>query len=204
MANTRSNSYAKSNTLDDLLGRPALIRGEDEAQYRRLLAAVTDDMQPQTFLDQIRARGLADKLWGQRRNRTSVAALVETSFIRALGDLLSNSMLREVSTEPPRELPDPWKPEPVHISVVQAHEYYDSKTTAARRREIDASLVRYGITQDQIRAKAMESCASAIQTFARLEENNDRFIRRTLKEHDRRARKQAKNPSGAQSGGEVD
>lgn len=204
MRKTTYRFSSNSQTLDEILGKPALIRGEDEAQYRRLLSAVTDEIQPQTLFDQIRVRELTDKLWDQRRNREGVAALVETAFVRALAHLLKESMLREVPADPSLEFPHPLILEPLHISEVQAQEYYNTETTATRRRKLNAILARYGITEDQIRAKAMEICGSSIQMFKRMEESNERFIRRALKDQDRLTRKRPETPSIAPSDEPVD
>ena len=58
------------------------------------------------------------------------------------------------------------------------------------RKELTSLLDQYGITEEQIRAKAIERCGSSIQMFKRMEDNNDKCIRRTLKEHERRAARQ--------------
>jgi hypothetical protein len=191
MANARPKPYATSQSLDDFLGKPALIKGEDEAQYRRLLDAITHEMQPQTLLEKIRVRELVDKIWDQRRHKEGRTAVVDIAFIGALAGLLRQHM--------PCLKVEPLTPEALLAedtayarALAQAKEYFDGNTAAKRRSEIAMVLKQYGISQEQIRARAMESCSVSIQLFKRMEDNDDKFIRRALKDHDRRLAEQAR------------
>jgi len=81
MSDGNASQCSSDKALEDLLGKPALIRGENEEQYWRLLAAIEYEMKPKSFFDHIRVRELTDKLWEMRRNKNSMAALVR-DFIR--------------------------------------------------------------------------------------------------------------------------
>ena len=46
----------------DFFGPPPLLRGEDEALYKALLAEVERMIEPKTFLDRMDARDITDKI----------------------------------------------------------------------------------------------------------------------------------------------
>ena len=125
MSDGIDSQWSSNEVLEDLLGKPALIKGEDEKQYWRLHETIKNEMKPKNFFDQIRVRELTDKLWEMRRNKNSMAALVETSFVRALTELLKQSM------PPDSEL---------NLDVVSdpaadmARDYFDGATATKRRR----------------------------------------------------------------------
>lgn len=185
MGNTKPNPTPA--TLDDLLGKPPLIKGEDEAAYRRLLEAIAHEMQPQTLLEKISVKELVDSIWDQRRHKDSIAALVEIEFISALASLLRHRMPR-----PPPDCSSIETLEAEDRASLLAKEYFDGNTTAKQRNELTLLFRRYDITEEQIRARAMEHCSVSIQLFKRMKENDDKIIRRALKEHARRLAELAK------------
>jgi hypothetical protein len=178
--------WSSNEVLEDLLGKPALIKGEDEKQYWRLHETIKNEMKPKNFFDQIRVRELTDRLWEMRRNKNSMAALVETSFVRALTELLRQSM------PPDSELNLDLVSDP---AADAARDYFDGATGPKRRKEIDALLAQYGITQAQVRAKAMELCGPSLLFFKKFDYRDDKLIRRSLKDHERRTAGKTKEKS---------
>jgi hypothetical protein len=53
-------------------------------------------------------------------------------------------------------------------------------------RSIELRLAQYGISGEQIRAKAMHLCGSAVSMFNRMETNRETSLRMLRKENDRR------------------
>ena len=66
-----------------------------------------------------------------------------------------------------------------------------------RRKELDSLLSQYGITEEQIRAKAMEVCGRSIAVFKQFDDRDDRSIRRLYKDYERRVARRAKEKSGS-------
>ncbi len=161
--------------MNDLFGPPPLMKGEDAARYWRLHAAIVHEIKPETLFDQIRVREFADKLWQQQRCKQSAASIVEGAYIGALASLLR-----------------PFYPPPM-ISIGEdaasemARKYYGGETTAKEEQEMETLLAQYRITQEQIRATAMQLCGSAIMTFYRMENHCEKSLRMLRKENERRA-----------------
>jgi len=136
-----------SRSTAELLGAPPLLRGENQEQYEGLLAAIREQINPETFLDEILARDMADKLWEKFRYQRSSATLVGTLFIQALACLLEMAKRSTVISFGGPQLP-----------LEIAKEYYDGGTKPARLKELTAILDRFGISEELIRAKAMQLC----------------------------------------------
>src|SRR4030088_1497698 len=77
------------NQMNDLLGPPPLIQGEDAARYWRLHAAIAHEIKPETFFDKICIREFADKLWQQQRCKQGAASIVESAYVEAFRHGLS-------------------------------------------------------------------------------------------------------------------
>src|SRR5271167_2541099 len=135
-----------TNQMSDLFGKPPLIRGEDEARYWRLQALVEHEMKPQTIFDKIYVREFTDKLWQQQRCKGSAAALVESFNVEAL-----ESLLRPF-------IPPPTMSYGEDAETVMARDYYSGNADDKRLKEIKCLLEIHGITDEQIRAKAMQLC----------------------------------------------
>ena len=181
MSDGIESQWASNEVLEDLLGKPALIKGEDEKQYRRLHETIKDEMKPKNFFDQIRIKELTDRLWDMRRNKTSMAALVEASFVRALTELFRQSMPADSELNLDDVVSDP--------AADMARDYFDSATAPKRRKQINAVLAQYGITEEQIRAKAMEVCGPSLLFFKKFDYRDEKLVRRSLREHERREAK---------------
>jgi hypothetical protein len=152
-----------SSQVDDLFGEPPLIKGEDKERYFRLLAAIEHDVEPKTTLEKIMAREMTDKLWEEQRYKRNAACLVETAYFEALTGLIAPFCgLTEF---------------PVDI----AKRYYTGDS--ATKKATAARLAGWGITDDQIRAKAMQLCGGGLQLFERMgmnRENSRRILRKEI------------------------
>jgi hypothetical protein len=149
--------------FNDLFGQPPLVKGEDIERYSRLLAALEYEIKPETVLDEMLVRDLADKFWEQQRAKQSVASLIEGCYIEALADLL-------------RSYPGPIAP----LEIAQ--KYYGGAASRKEIEEIERRLARYAITAEQIRAKAMELCGGGVMLFSRMGTNCGNSLRSLRKE----------------------
>ena len=164
-----------SRSTAELLGAPPLLRGENQEQYQGLLAAIREQINPETFLDEILARDMADKLWEKFRYQRSSATLVGTLFIQALACLLEMAKRSPmISPKSPLDL---------------AKEYYDGDTKPARLKELTDILDRFGISEELIRAKAMQLCGNDLAMFSRMRAHCEAALRNLQKESERRAKK---------------
>jgi hypothetical protein len=162
-----------ADAMNDLFGPPPLIQGEDAARYWRLHAAIAHEIKPETVFDKIRIREFTDKLWQQQRCKQSAASIVEGAYVEALASLLR-----------------PFYP-PIMMSTEDtaselARKYYGGETTAKEEQELETLLAKCQITQEQIRAKAMQLCGSAVMIFCRMESHCDTSLRMLRKENERR------------------
>jgi len=65
-----------------------------------------------------------------------------------------------------------------------ARKYYGGETTAKEEQDMETLLAQYQITQEQIRATAMQLCGSAVMTFYLMENHCETSLRMLRKEHD--------------------
>jgi hypothetical protein len=167
LANNPKDSTADQ--MSDLFGPPPLIKGEDLARYWRLHAAVEHQVQPKTIFDQIYVRELTDKLWQQQRCRQGAVSLVEGAYVEALA-----SLLRPFIPPPEMQFGE-------DAETAMARDYYSGNADDKRLKEIKCLLEIHGITDEQIRAKAMELCGGGISMFNRMEAHLFAcFAKRTL------------------------
>src|SRR5881275_1786472 len=73
----------------DFFGPPPLLRGENEAPYRALLAEVERLIEPKTVLDQMDVRDITDKIWEAQRYKRLEPRLIESACISALAQILT-------------------------------------------------------------------------------------------------------------------
>jgi hypothetical protein len=159
--------------MDDLFG-PPLMKGEDKVRYFRLLAAVEYDFKPQTIFDKIHVREFTDKLWQQQRCKQSAVSLVDGAYIEAMATLLCLFTPR-----PMMEIGE-------DAETKMARQYYNGSATPKEMEKVEILLAQYSITDEQIRAKAMQICGPGISMFNRMETNCETSLRVLRKEHDRR------------------
>jgi hypothetical protein len=160
--------------LDDLFGEPPLIKGEDKARYCRLLVAIEHEIKPETVFDKIRVREIADKLWQQQRCKQNAASLVEGAYVEALA-----SLLRAFMDPPMISMGD-------DAASKIARDYYSGEAKSKKVKELELLLAQYGITAEQIRAKAMQLCGGGVSMFNRMETHCETSLRMLQKETDRR------------------
>jgi hypothetical protein len=178
--------------MDDLFGPPPLIKGEDTARYWRLHAAIAHEIKPETVFEKIYVRELTDKLWQQQRCKQSVSSIVESAYIEALASLLRPFI---APTFPNISFGE-------DAAAKMAREYYNGEAKPKKMEEIDSLLAKYGITVEQILAKAMQLCGAAASMFNRMEASCETSLRLIRKENDRRT-ENAKARGSDETEGEV-
>src|SRR3954463_7763989 len=75
-------------TTKDVFGPPALIEGENPADYGQMLANISRAVKPKDFLDEIWVRDVADLTWECLRMRRLKAALLSSAAGDGLETLL--------------------------------------------------------------------------------------------------------------------
>jgi hypothetical protein len=169
-----------------------LIKGEDAARYWRLHAAVTYEIKPETVLAKILVREFVDKLWQQQRYKQNAASIVEGAYIEALASLVRPFI---APTFPNISFGE-------DAAATMAREYYNGEATPKKMEEIDSLLAKYGITVEQILAKAMQLSGAAVSMFNRMEASCETSLRMIRKENDRRT-ENAKARGSDETNGEV-
>jgi hypothetical protein len=170
--------------MSDLFGEPPLIRGEDKARYWRLHSAIENDIKPRSLSDKIYVRELTDKLWQQQRCKQSAASIVDGAYIEALASLLRPFIPPALSIDE-----DP--------ATAMARDYYSGDTKAQRVKEVDYFRELQAISDEQIRAKAIQLCGNVISMFNRMETNCEASLRMLRKEHARRSEVEDKKAEGS-------
>lgn len=148
-----------------LIGDPPLMKGESVEEYRTWWMAFAADHKPKTLSDWFEMNELAHKRWEERRLRISAAARVESAWRSALRGLINQAHYKGI-------------PEGL------VKKYFGDDERA--RREARETVAEYGISEDQIRASAMEKCGKELLIFDRMEDYRARAIRQLRKEIDRR------------------
>src|SRR3981189_2207193 len=77
--------------LDEFLGRPPLLKGEDRVNYRKLRKSVAEVMDPENLLEAIEVQEVVDSIWEARRFQKLGTKLVDAECLKAL-KFLSSSM----------------------------------------------------------------------------------------------------------------
>jgi hypothetical protein len=165
--------------IKNLLGAPPLIRGESEESYWNWWEAFVAQHEPESLTDWLEVDQLATKHWEQERLRRSNAALLDGVLVQALASLLAVYSSNRVTDD---LLLDPmWFIDPFPL----ARNYYSGEGLMQdSAREIVAA---YGITDDQIIAKATKKCSDAMIQFDRMDSYRTNAKRALLKELDRRS-----------------
>jgi hypothetical protein len=159
-----------SDQFDDIFGEPALLQGEDKDRYLRLYAMIEADKQPKDFFDRIQVREEADKIWEELRIRRCSAALIDSTHIQALAQLLEPLQKRHVFLKNCSEV---------------AFEYYGTDLKA--KQKVAAMMAQYGITETMIHAKAMQIQGGTLQYLDRMITSREIGRRNLRKEQEKRA-----------------
>jgi hypothetical protein len=157
----------------DFFGPPPLLRGEDEALYRALLAEVERMIEPKTILDRMDARDITDKIWEAQRYKRLEPRLIESASVSALANLLVPVFI------------------PNSVAAFEAANMYYGQDSRKRRVAADL-LAHYKITDEMILARALAQSGSAIGNIDRLIAARERSRNNLFKDHQRRRESAAK------------
>ena len=136
---------ARSN-YQDILGKPALFKNEDPADYLKLEQCLRLEMNPKNIFEEIELRDLTNKSWEERRLRRIQVALVESHYLQSLIELLA-----------------PRYGENHEQALQDAQDYYCGDPKKMLR--VEKSLAAMGITAEHIEANAMYLRSSPLHTF---------------------------------------
>ena len=160
-------------TLSAIFGKPALPAGENHDAYQLLLWKVEEWLQPENILDALRVREFTDAIWESQRLKRMSDGLIGTGHRETLElVLMGNFSCGDRDA----------------ISI--AHGYYGDDPQ--RRQAAAERLKAYGITDNQIHAKALGKAIKELDLFDRLITNRGITRRALLKEHERQQKRAAK------------
>ena len=159
-------------TLAAIFGKPALPPGESRDAYELLRSKVEELLQPENILDAVRVQEITDAIWESQRFKRMSDGLIGTGHRQTLELLLENFGCSS------RE------------GTSIANDYYGDDPQ--RRQAAAERLKAYGITDDQIHAKALGKAAKELDLFDRLISNRGITRRALLKEHERFQKRAAK------------
>jgi hypothetical protein len=151
----------------NLFGEPALLKGENKDQYMRLLAAVEADLKPETSFDWMMVYDQTNKYSEELRLRRISTSLIEGAKAEALEILLRPHCVDmfDISDRSP--------------SI--ARNYFSGDANA--KKEAIKTVAYYGITPEQIEAKAMQVVIGALHVIDRMSSNRETSRRILRKEH---------------------
>jgi hypothetical protein len=149
-----------------------------------LHTVITQAIKPVTIFDKIHVREFVDKLWQQQRCKRSVASLVEGAYMVALASLLRpfNSPTIEFGEDAASKM---------------ARDYYSGEANAKKMEAVELLLAQCGITEDQVRAKAMQLCGGGVLMFNRMETYCENTLRKLQKENNCRTADESHRARGS-------
>ena len=166
------------NELDLVCGKSVMLNGEDQKAYDRLYEKLSNEYPRETFTDRLRIREMADAVWERFRFKRLGAKLVGAGCREALGVLLA-----------------PCVGYMMHEANNLSRDYYSD---SQKRREIaKAQVDAYGITNDQIQAKALAMIAADFGFLDRLAANRDSSFNAIVKQHAKEQKRRAAKPANA-------
>ena len=173
-----------SDQIDDILGEPALLEGEDRKRYLGLCATVEAEIQPKNIFDRIEVRELTDKIWEELRYKRSSAALIDSAYVEALATLLTPV-------------------DKIRVIMKSAHQaavkFYSNDSKA--KKKVAAVMAEHGITDAKIQAKAMQIISGTLQLFDRMITHRQNARRSLRKDRERReATTDARSPADLEKG----
>jgi hypothetical protein len=157
-----------TNPTADLFGEPALLKGENKEHYQSLLAAVEADLKPKTSFDWMMVYDHTNKYWEELRFRHSSAALIEGAKPEALEILLRLFCGDKFDTD--------------DRAPGVARDYFGGNANA--KKEAALSVAYYGITPEQIEAKAIQVVIGPLHLIDRMSGNRETSRRILRKEHE--------------------
>ena len=156
-----------------LIGPPALLQGEDAAQYEALRVAVSECFEPKNILDEAVVTDVTDKIWEAQRYKKFEVRLIEGSRLSALVHLLM----------PIFDLDH-------LLSTTTALEYFGQNQDRSKR--VRKLMAAHNITEEAISAKALAMQAGQISYIERMVSNRETSRNALLREHERRQRRAAR------------
>jgi hypothetical protein len=171
--NETSHTGNISSQLDDFLGRPTLLKGEDRISYRKLRKAISEAMHPESLLDMIVVQEVVDNIWESRRFQKLATKLVDAERRNAL-KILMNSIYGYVS-EKADDL----------IESLEGQPYPDGMTEAD-------FLKTVGLSEELVQAKAVLLAAEDFAIIERLSTNRISQRKASLKDYERGKRQAAR------------
>jgi hypothetical protein len=150
-----------------------LIRDEDEALYKALLAEVEQMIEPKNILDQMDVRDITDKIWEGQRYKRLQPKLIESECVSALAHILMPTFDLD------------------HEKAFEAANMYYGNN-ALRRKTAAAHMALYYITDDMVLAKALAQSGRGIGTIDRLIAAREKSRNSLFKDHQRRGEYAAK------------
>jgi hypothetical protein len=155
--------------LLDLLGKPPLLKGEDQHVYNILRSTVETMIKPKTIRDHMDVRDITDKIWEGHRYKRYSAKLLENNRINALAVILT-----------------PYCDYDADSATTHARNYFGAN---AEKRKLAARLLKiWGITDDMIYAQALAHTGSKLLINDRLVANRETSRRALFRDHERLAR----------------
>jgi hypothetical protein len=149
-----------------LLGPPPLMLGESQEEYWKWWTAFVEPDKPKRFFVWLEINELAHKEWEQKRLRHYRSAIVKRALISALELILLGFPVGGVARK-------------------KAEDYFGDDIAA--QQEVREILESYGITDEQIAAKAMLRRGEEMLIIDRMDNNRASASRHLRKAIDRRA-----------------
>jgi hypothetical protein len=162
-----------SSQLDEFFGRPALLKGEDRANYRALQEEISELMHPENFLDALEVQEVVENIWEGRRFQRMGTKLVDAERRKAR-ERLTNSRYGYVS-----EKSEKW------LESIAGKPYPDDMT------EADV-LKKVGLSVELVQAHALLMSEDYLAVVDRLASNRISARKSSLNGYERRKRLDAK------------
>ena len=149
--------------MRELFGKSPLIKGQNEAEYRRLWDAFAADHNPRSWSDFVVVNDLGPKYWELLRLRRYSPALIEGACIEALEHLL-RPFLGKTADEDMK-----------NASSDIARFFYVG--TGGAKGRAAAYVKDCGTTDDQIFAQAMQMRGAGLLMLERMDANRENACR---------------------------
>jgi hypothetical protein len=173
MKKNRTKLDRASSQLDEIFGRPALLKGEDRASYRELQKEISELMQPESFLDALEVQEVVDNIWEGWRFQKMGTKLVDAERRKAR-ERLTDSQYGYIS-----EKHEEW------LESIAGKPYPDDMT------EADV-LRRVGLSLELVQAHAFLMAEDYLAVVDRLASNRISARKTALNAYARRKRLDAK------------
>lgn len=161
-----------SSQLDEFLGRPTLLAGEDRKGYRQFLKMVSELLKPEDLFDELEVQEIANNIWAARRYQKLGTELVDAEHANAV-----------------RKLADSKKG---YVSQAAAEHVNESTEIAGPGIGMHVLLNKLGISKELVLANSVLLAADNFAVLDRLMSNQIATRKTALKDYERRKRSVAK------------